>query len=181
MGYISGNETLCWPLFPRFLAGIDNRTHLTGDIDLWRQWSLACDWPRGSIEPALRYICGGKGGHRPVILHRFKNTYDVALLAHTSTNSVRREASWRASPGAPAVVSGRVPDSVSKFRKLDEKATLTEKIYASSKNQNYLHTIVLSLWNRWPSTKAETSRVYMKTTTINGHYPHSFNNVHKIC
>ena len=50
------------------------------------------------------------GPDRPVILHRFKYTNDVALHAHASTNSVRRNASRRALPGAPAVVSGGAPE-----------------------------------------------------------------------
>ena len=49
------------------------------------------------------------GGDRPVVLDWFKNTNDVTLHTHASTNSVRRDASRRASPDAPAVLSGRTP------------------------------------------------------------------------
>ena len=59
--------------------------------------------------PCWRTRCSITLGDRPVVLHRFKNTYDVALHAHASTNSVNRDASRRASPGALAVVSGRAP------------------------------------------------------------------------
>ena len=70
--------------------------------------------------------------------------------------------------------------SVCKFRKMGGKASLTEKIYASSENQNYIHTIVLSLSNRWPSNKSINVRGIYAKTMINGHYPLSFHNVHKI-
>ena len=44
--------------------------------------------------------------------------------------------------GTSLVPAGWFPGIVSNFRKLGGKASITEKIYASSRNQNYIHTIV---------------------------------------
>ena len=63
-----------------------------------------------SAAPADDSHYNDAGPDRPVILHRLKYTNDVTFHAHASTNSVRQNASRRASPGVPAVVSGRAPE-----------------------------------------------------------------------
>ena len=56
---------------------------------------------------------------------------------------------------------------VAKFRKLGGKVSLTEKIHTSSKNRNYIHQMVLSLWNHWQSKNSISSKGFVAKTTKN--------------
>ena len=62
---------------------------------------------------------------------------------------------------------GRVRFIVAKFRKLGGKVSLTEKIHTSSKNRNYIHQMVLSLWNHWQSKNSISSKGFVAKTTKN--------------
>ena len=54
---------------------------------------------------------------------------------------------------------------MAKVRKLSGEAGLTDKIFTSSKNINYVHLMVLSLSNHWPSNNNISFKdSYAKTT-----------------
>ena len=55
--------------------------------------------------------------------------------------------------------------SVAKCRILGGKGSLTEKIYTSSKNRNYIHQMLISLPYHWPSNNSISFKdIWAKTT-----------------